>query len=76
MALGVVGLVDPQDARLLGFPTRCSWPRWNVRGPIWKRPAPRSDLMILTPLRPLPLDSAGNLPPRMELLGPPAKGSS
>ncbi len=76
LALGTVGLVEPQDARLLWIPNTMQLGEVECSAAYLEEARGRSDLTILSPPRPLPLDAAGNLPERMESLGPPAKGSS
>ena len=44
-----------------GSPTRCTWSRWSARPPIWPKRGNEGHLEILTELRDLPWDAAGNL---------------
>ncbi len=69
LALGTVGLVEPQDARLLWIPNTMQLGEVECSAAYLEEARSRSDLTILTPPRPLPLDAAGNLPERKESLG-------
>ena len=61
-ALGTIGLVEPQDARLLWIPNTLHLAEVECSAAYLDEARGRGDLAILTPPRPLPLDAAGNLP--------------
>jgi hypothetical protein len=61
-ALGTIGLVQPQDARLLWIPNTLRLAEVECSAAYLDEARGRSDLAILTRPRPLPLDAAGNLP--------------
>jgi hypothetical protein len=61
-ALGTIGLVTPQDARLLWIANTLALGEVECSAAYVAEARTRSDLEILTPLRDLPLDGAGNLP--------------
>ena len=44
-----------------GSPTRSTWPRWNVRPPIWKRPAGGAIWRSSREPREMEFDAEGNL---------------
>ena len=62
LALSTVGLVEPQDARLLWIPNTLRLAEVECSAAYLEQARGRSDLAILTDLRPLPFDAAGNLP--------------
>jgi hypothetical protein len=61
-ALGVLGLVDPQEARLLWIANTSHLAEVECSSAYWDEARRRADLEILTSLRPLPFDPSGNLP--------------
>jgi hypothetical protein len=61
MALSVVGLVQPQDARLLWIPNTLHLAEVECSEAYLEKARGRSDLTILSPPRPLPFDAVGNL---------------
>ena len=62
LALSTVGLVEPPDARLLWIPNTLRLAEVECSAAYLEQARGRSDLEILTDLRPLPFDAAGNLP--------------
>ena len=63
-ALPTIGMVQPQDARLLWIHNTLELREVECSTAFLDEARQRSDLKILTEPRPMPLDSAGNLPPR------------
>ena len=61
-ALSTVGLVEPADARLLWIKNTLELTELECSAAYLDEAQSRSDLEVLTPLRELPLDAAGNLP--------------
>jgi len=61
-ALSTVGLVEPPDARLLWIKNTLELEELECSAAYLEEARSRSDLEVLTPLRDLPLDAAGNLP--------------
>jgi hypothetical protein len=61
-ALGTIGLVDPPDAKLLWIKNTLALEEMECSAAYLDEARRRPDLEILTPLRDLPLDAAGNLP--------------
>jgi hypothetical protein len=64
-ALGTIGLVEPADARLLWIKNTLELTELECSAAYLEEARGRSDLEVLTPLRDLPFDSAGNLPKRV-----------
>ncbi len=62
LALGTIGLVEPADARLLWITNTLELAELECSAVYLDEARRRDDLEVLTPLRDLPLDSAGNLP--------------
>ena len=62
VALGTLGLVEPQDARLLWIADTSHLAEVECSAAYLDEARRRADLEILGPPRPLPLDAAGNLP--------------
>ncbi len=62
LALGTVGLVEPPDARLLWITNTLDLEEVECSAAYLEAARARDDLEVLTPLRDLPLDAAGNLP--------------
>ncbi len=62
LALSTVGLVEPEEARLLWIPNTLRLAEVECSAAYFEQARGRSDLTILTELRPLPFDAAGNLP--------------
>jgi hypothetical protein len=61
-ALGTIGLIEPQDAKLLWITNTLALEELECSAAYLDEARRRRDLEILTPLRDLPLDAAGNLP--------------
>jgi hypothetical protein len=61
-ALSTIGLVEPADARLLWIKNTLELAELECSAAYLEEAQGRSDLEVLTPLRDLPFDSAGNLP--------------
>ena len=57
-----IGLVEPQDARLLWIQNTLELEELECSAAYLDEARERPDLEILSPLRELPLDAAGNLP--------------
>jgi hypothetical protein len=62
VSLSVIGLVDPPDAKLLWIKNTLALEELECSAAYLDEARRRADLEILTPLRDLPLDAAGNLP--------------
>jgi hypothetical protein len=62
LALGTVGLVEPPEAKLLWIRNTLSLTEVECAAAYLGEARQRDDLEVLTGLRPLPLDAAGNLP--------------
>ena len=62
IALGTVGLVEPRDAKLLWIRNTLDLREVECSAAYLGEAKGRDDLEILTSLRPLPLDAAGNFP--------------
>ncbi len=62
MALGTIGLTEPPDARLLWIADTLHLAELECGAAYLAEARRRDDLEILTALRPLPFDAAGNLP--------------
>jgi predicted aconitase with swiveling domain len=62
VALSTIGLVEPQRARLLWIANTLKLAEVECSAAYLDEVRRRDDLEILTPLRDLPLDAAGNLP--------------
>ncbi|MCX7669943.1 MAG: [Fe-S]-binding protein, partial [Anaerolineae bacterium] len=62
LALGTIGLVDPPNARLLWITNTLELAELECSAAYLDEARCRGDLEVLTPLRDLPLDAAGNLP--------------
>jgi hypothetical protein len=65
VALSTIGLVDPLDARLLWIKNTLELAELECSAAYLEEARRRDDLEILTGLRELPLDAAGNLPKEM-----------
>jgi hypothetical protein len=63
-ALPTIGMVQPQNARLLWIHNTLELREVECSTAFLDEARQRSDLKILTEPRPMPLDAAGNLPPR------------
>lgn len=61
-ALPTIGLKDPPEARLQWIRNTLDVREVECSEPYWQEAHERADLEVLTPLRPLPWDAAGNLP--------------
>jgi hypothetical protein len=61
VALSTIGLVEPQDAKLLWIKNTLALEELECSAAYLEEARERQDLEILTPLRDLPLDPAGNL---------------
>jgi len=61
-ALGVIGLVDPPEAKILWVKNTLELAFVECSAIYLEKARERDDLEILTDLRPLPLDGEGNLP--------------
>ncbi|NUQ61103.1 MAG: DUF2088 domain-containing protein [Pirellulales bacterium] len=61
LALGMVGLAEPPDARLMWIHNTLDLHEIECSAAYLDEARQRADLEVLTPLRPLPLDSEGNL---------------
>ena len=61
-ALPMIGLTEPADAKLLWLRNTLHLAELACSAAYLEEARQRPDLEILAPLRPLPLDSAGNLP--------------
>ena len=72
-ALPTIGLVDPPDARLMWIHNTLDVAEVECSAAYLDESRERSDLEIIVPPRPLPLDDQGNLPPIHALR--PASGS-
>jgi len=62
LGLSTVGLVDPPDARLLWITNTLELIELECSAAYLEEARKRENLEVLTPLRDLPLDAAGNLP--------------
>jgi hypothetical protein len=62
LALGTVGLVEPANARVLWITNTLELTELECSAAYLDEARRRDDLEVLTPLRDLPLDAAGNLP--------------
>jgi hypothetical protein len=62
LALGTIGLVEPANARLLWITNTLELTELECSAAYLDEARRRDDLEVLTPLRDLPLDAAGNLP--------------
>ena len=62
LPLSTVGLVEPPDAQLLWIANTLQLAEVECSAAYLEQARGRSDLEILTDLRPLPFDAAGNLP--------------
>lgn len=62
LALGTIGLVEPANARLLWITNTLELAELECSAAYLAEARRRDDLEVLTPLRDLPLDAAGNLP--------------
>jgi hypothetical protein len=62
LGLGIVGLVDPPDVKLLWIRNTLDLTEVECSAAYLPEARTRSDLAILTGLRDLPLDDSGNLP--------------
>jgi len=60
--LSTIGLVEPQDAKLLWIKNTLALEEIECSAAYLDEARDRPDLEILTPLRDLPLDESGNLP--------------
>ena len=63
VALSAIGLVEPQDAKLLWIKNTLELEELECSAAYFDEARERQDLEVLTPLRDLPLDPSGNLPP-------------
>ncbi|MCX7424688.1 MAG: [Fe-S]-binding protein, partial [Planctomycetia bacterium] len=61
-ALGTIGLTDPPDAKILWIADTLALAEVECSAAYLDEARRREDLEVVTPLRELPLDSAGNLP--------------
>ena len=62
VALGTIGLVDPPNAKLLWIRNTLRLEQMECAAAYLEEARARDDLEILSPLRNLPFDAAGNLP--------------
>jgi hypothetical protein len=62
LALGTVGLVEPANSRLMWITNTLELTELECSAAYLDEARRRDDLEVLTPLRHLPLDTAGNLP--------------
>ena len=62
IALSTIGLVEPQDAKLLWIKSTLHLDELECSAAYLDEARDRPDLEVLTPLRDLPLDASGNLP--------------
>lgn len=62
VALGTIGLVEPPDAKLLWIRNTLRLEQLECSAAYLQEARTREDLEIVSPLRPLPFDRAGNLP--------------
>lgn len=62
LALGTIGLVEPANAKLLWITNTLELTELECSAAYLDEARRRDDLEVLTPLRDLPLDAAGNLP--------------
>lgn len=62
LALGMIGLAEPPDARLIWIRDTLDLEEVECSAVYLEEAHRREDLEVLTPLRPLPLDAEGNLP--------------
>jgi hypothetical protein len=61
-ALGTIGLVEPQEAKLLRIANTLELAEVECSAAYFDEARQRPDLEVLTEPRPMPLDDAGNLP--------------
>jgi hypothetical protein len=61
-ALPTIGLTDAPDAKLMWIQDTLAVSELECSAAYFEEAQQRSDLEILTPLRPMPLDTKGNLP--------------
>ncbi|MBN2217469.1 MAG: DUF2088 domain-containing protein [Pirellulales bacterium] len=61
-ALGIIGLTEPQNARVLWIRDTLRLEEMECSAAYGEEVRQRDNLEVLTPLRPLPLDDEGNLP--------------
>ncbi len=62
VALSTIGLVEPEDARLMWIRDTLDVAEVECSAAYWDEANQRDDLEVLTPLRDLPLGEDGNLP--------------
>jgi hypothetical protein len=62
VALPIIGLTEPVDARLMWIHNTLEVAEVECSAAYWDEARQRSDLQIVSDLRPLPLDDAGCLP--------------
>ncbi len=62
VALSTIGLIAPEDARLMWIRDTLDVAEVECSAAYWDEANQRDDLEVLTPLRELPLDEEGNLP--------------
>lgn len=69
LALGLIGLAEPPDARLMWIHNTLDLGEVECSAAYLPEARQRDDLEVLTPLRELPLDEVGNLPDWQSVAG-------
>ena len=63
VALSTIGLIEPPDARLMWILDTLDVAEVECSTVYWEEAKQRADLEVVTPLRDIPFDAEGNLPP-------------